>query len=306
MADNSKGRPKKRASSTSGASRKTQTTTTRKVSKASEVSEDTGAPSVRNDAFALVILALAIVVALREWFNLSGILGGVIHHATAGLVGLLSVIVPLVFLVVALGMFRFRSSVANRRIPIGFALIIFAIAGIVHVIVQPISPVENILGIEKAGGLLGWISGGSLMSLVSVWGAVPLLVLLIIWSILYMVDTPIYEAVNKVRFFFFPSDDDDYVGENANLGVSASIPYSPNEAYEEEDKPSNRRLLKRAKAENTDADTDAVKTVKKTAQPSKAQEAKKTGSDQETRVLPPPDLPEKAPQGTQLALNPNV
>ena len=36
------------------------------------------------EGLAFIMLALAIIVALREWFSLSGLLGDIIHHATAG------------------------------------------------------------------------------------------------------------------------------------------------------------------------------------------------------------------------------
>ena len=46
------------------------------------------------DAIAFLFVGLAIIVALREWFSLSGMVGGVIHHVTAGVVGLLSILFP--------------------------------------------------------------------------------------------------------------------------------------------------------------------------------------------------------------------
>ena len=50
----------------------------------------------RRDGLALTVIGLAIIVALREWFQLSGALGDLIHHATAGPVGLLSIFAPIV------------------------------------------------------------------------------------------------------------------------------------------------------------------------------------------------------------------
>ena len=42
---------------------------------------------VKRDAAAFVALAAAIVIALREWFQISGEAGDAIHHASAGLIG---------------------------------------------------------------------------------------------------------------------------------------------------------------------------------------------------------------------------
>ena len=44
-------------------------------------------PQVKRDAAAFVSLAAAIVIALREWFQISGEAGDAIHYASAGLFG---------------------------------------------------------------------------------------------------------------------------------------------------------------------------------------------------------------------------
>ena len=127
MSENNKGRKQRRGSTSSVSSRKSQGKSSSKKSNESNA----GTPSVRKDAIALIVLACAIIVALREWFGLSGLLGDFIHHATAGLVGLLSYIVPLILLLVALSLFRFRLSFANKRVFIALALIIAAVDSLV-------------------------------------------------------------------------------------------------------------------------------------------------------------------------------
>src|SRR5690625_7901231 len=44
-------------------------------------------PAHRRDGLAFLLLGLAVLVAVREWFGLSGAAGGVIHAAAAGSVG---------------------------------------------------------------------------------------------------------------------------------------------------------------------------------------------------------------------------
>ena len=43
----------------------------------------------RRTAWAFVVLALAVITGLREWFGVSGTAGGVLHHLAAGPVGVL-------------------------------------------------------------------------------------------------------------------------------------------------------------------------------------------------------------------------
>ena len=201
--------------------------------------------TVRRDGVGLFFLALAIVVALREWFGLSGILGGVIHHATAGLVGWLALFVPVVFLLVSFAFFGARlAGDASRRVIIAIMLIIAAVAGILHVAFLPVSPVENIAGVEAAGGLIGWMAGGSLMALVSAWGAVPILVLVVLWALLYAADTPVSVVLGKIRSAFTgrPRAEEEGAAQVANRGASASMPYDPDRGYEEEETGTRRRV----------------------------------------------------------------
>lgn len=202
--------------------------------------------TVRRDGVALAFLALAIVVALREWFGLSGILGGAIHHVTAGLVGWLSLLVPVVLLLIAFAFFRAKGAAeTSKRVIIAIVLIVAAVAGLLHVFFKPISPVENIAGVESAGGLIGWLTGGSLVTLVSAWGAVPILILVILWSLLYAADTPISTIFAKLRGLRSDDsfdDDEERVTTVANRGASASTPYSRDKSYEEDTKGTRRRI----------------------------------------------------------------
>ena len=51
---------------------------------------------VKRDALAFVVMAAAVLVALREWFGISGQAGDFIHHAAAGFVGIFSVVLPII------------------------------------------------------------------------------------------------------------------------------------------------------------------------------------------------------------------
>ena len=49
----------------------------------------------RRTGWAFVVLAMAVVTGLREWFGVSGVAGGLLHHLAAGPVGVLGIVVPL-------------------------------------------------------------------------------------------------------------------------------------------------------------------------------------------------------------------
>lgn len=179
----------------------------------------------QRNGFFFLFLALAILVAMREWFGMAGVLGGIIHHATAGVVGVLAVLAPALFLALAIRLVIPDRSGANRRFVIGLALIVIGVAGILHVVINPVSPVDDFSGIESAGGIIGWVSGGVLEILLSAVGAVPVLVLLILWAILFMTNTSIQDLISRVREWYANRNAAQEEPEIANRGMSASVPY---------------------------------------------------------------------------------
>lgn len=163
------------------------------------------APQMRRDLIAFVLLAVAVVVALREWFRISGVAGAAIHHAVAAFVGVFSVLVPLACVVGAVALFRARRDSTALPYRFGGALgMLIAVTALAQV-VRGNPPFLPFSGVESAGGLVGWVVGFPLSSLLSVWGAGVLLVLLLIYSVLFFSRTSVREAVYWVRDFFAES-----------------------------------------------------------------------------------------------------
>ncbi|MGC5616162.1 DNA translocase FtsK [Georgenia sp. Z1491] len=163
-----------------------------------------GIPSgFRNDAIALGLLALAIVVALREWFGLSGLAGVLIHHAVAGLVGVLGLLVPVVLVVLAVQLWREDPEDPDDdlrpHVVIGVAILGLAVAAVIHIFAGSPSPMDSFTGVEDAGGLVGWVLGTPLNALLSPWGAVPVLVLFGLFGALVLTGTPIRALPERTR-----------------------------------------------------------------------------------------------------------
>lgn len=153
-------------------------------------------PALRRDGIAFILLALAIVIGLREWFQLSGILGVALHHVAAGAVGLYAVLLPLLLGFGALRM-MLRPSAGSLLAPtlggIGMAA---GITGITHIAVG--SP-TSLAGWEAGGGLLGFVFGHALGLLLSNWAAVPVLILLTIYALLLATSTPVAQVPARLR-----------------------------------------------------------------------------------------------------------
>ncbi len=156
-------------------------------------------PALRKDGVALLLLALAIVVAAREWFGLSGAAGTVIHAVAAGSVGLLGVLLPLVLVVLAVRLMRHPERTQdNGRVTIGIAVGVVAVTGIIHVARGVPSPREDFAAVQDAGGLVGWLLGTPLTVLLSEWVAIPVLALLAFFSVLIVTATPVAAIPRKL------------------------------------------------------------------------------------------------------------
>lgn len=154
---------------------------------------------LKRDAFAFVALAVAAIVALREWFGISGHAGEAIHHVVAGSVGVFAVAIPVVLVVLAFTLFRARRD--DSRLPYtvaGGAGALIALTGLVQV-AKGNPSLQPFVGVEEAGGVLGWVLGYPLTVLLSPWGSGIVLSLLLVYSVLVMTRTPLREIPGNTR-----------------------------------------------------------------------------------------------------------
>ena len=141
----------------------------------------------RRTGWAFLILALAAVLALREWFGISGAAGDLLHHIAAGPVGVLGVFVPPLLAALGIAMLRVHSlGAVHARVSVGCLGLLTALTGMIQV--GSGNPVlkNNLGGLEAAGGLLGWLVGYPLAALFSSVGAFILFLLLTACSALVM------------------------------------------------------------------------------------------------------------------------
>ena len=71
---------------------------------------------VKRDALAFIVMAIAVLVALREWFGISGQAGDFIHLCAAGFVGIFSVVLPIILVAFSVELVRVRSG--NSALPL--------------------------------------------------------------------------------------------------------------------------------------------------------------------------------------------
>ncbi|NMM31099.1 MAG: DNA translocase FtsK [Cellulomonas sp.] len=157
-------------------------------------------PAHRRDGIAFALLGLVIVVAAREWWGLSGTAGDLVHNVVAGTFGRVGVVVPVVLLGLAVRLMRHpEQGHANSRIGIGLSAITLAVCALVHVFAGTPDPTDGFGPVRAAGGVVGYLLGTPLTTMLTVYVAVPLLVLLAFFGLLVVTATPVNQVLPRLR-----------------------------------------------------------------------------------------------------------
>ena len=157
-------------------------------------------PEHRRDGIGLLLVALAVVVAAREWWGMPGAVGTIVHAVVAGTFGKVGYAVPLVLLAFGIRMLRTpQDEAATSRAAVGTIALAFAACGLTHVAAGVPTPPEGADGMRAAGGILGFLSSSPLEAAVSVYGAVPLLLLLALFGLLVITATPLHQVPTRLR-----------------------------------------------------------------------------------------------------------
>ncbi|HYN29714.1 MAG TPA: DNA translocase FtsK [Dermatophilaceae bacterium] len=148
-------------------------------------------PEHRRDGLGLLLIVLAVVVAAREWWGVDGLLGRAVHAVAAGTFGRVAYVLPLVLLGLGLHVLRApRDPAVRSRVLVGTFVLLVAACGLVHVSAGIPEPPEGAIVMRAAGGIVGFLASSPLAAAVSVYGTIPLLLLLGGYGLLVLTGTP--------------------------------------------------------------------------------------------------------------------
>ncbi|WP_349827681.1 FtsK/SpoIIIE family DNA translocase [Brevibacterium litoralis] len=171
----------------------------RKVMLEPEDREPTGTATERRDGTGFVLVGLAIVVAAFEWWNVPGPVGHLVRNVFEGSLGRVALALPLVFLAYAARLFVSGNTVrANNRILAGVLALLVASAGLAHISVGTPGFVYGRDAMMNGGGAVGYLVSSALVTATTVYVAVPLLVLLGLFSLLVITATPVNRIPQRV------------------------------------------------------------------------------------------------------------
>ncbi|WP_286176066.1 DNA translocase FtsK [Arthrobacter sp. NEB 688] len=157
-------------------------------------------PEHRRDGVGFLLVALSVVVAAREWWGMPGAVGTIVHAVVAGTFGKVGYAVPIVLLLFGIRVLRApRDEATTSRAAVGTTALAFAACGLVHVAADIPTPPEGAEGMRAAGGIIGFLASSPLEAAVSVYGTVPLLLLLGLFSLLVLTATPLHQVPERLR-----------------------------------------------------------------------------------------------------------
>src|SRR5829696_1961750 len=156
-------------------------------------------PALRRDGIGLFLIGCAIIVGAEFWWGMPGRVGDVIHVGLANVVGTLSYVAPVLLLLMAWRTLRRpdHNGPAGRQF-VGWTAILFGLLGLIN-IARGLPETNAPERLRAAGGIIGYISSSLLADLLSVYVAVPLLVLLLLFGALVVLGLPLHQVPDRVR-----------------------------------------------------------------------------------------------------------
>ncbi|UVE95600.1 DNA translocase FtsK [Dietzia sp. B32] len=269
--------------------------------------DDKVVPPHRRDGLGLILIGVAIVFAGAVWFGAAGPVGQWIDSGIRTIVGTPGALLPLLLggwgvLVMA----REPRPDVHSRWLVGTTVTALGVLGLWHLgSGSPTGPE----GVRSGAGVLGRIVGGTLEAGLSVFVAVPLLVLLIAFGILVMVGRPAREIPGIVRGFFGWDGngdivDHDYVDSDEDWDDEATTAYpiaETNRATEPERSAARRGSRRRVAAwSDTPTAGETVEMPRAARTPAEPGPDPEDADTAQRATAAAPARPRRAPRRTEV------
>lgn len=164
------------------------------------------------DSIGLILIALAFIVGASVWFDIAGPIGAAIAAGVHFVIGAGALILPLALVAIAIALMLGKLPEPDHqpRLVLGTSVIVISMLGLIHLFAGDPADWQ---GRTHAGGIVGAYSGGMIARGFSVYLAIPLLALVIIYGALRINNVTVkelFEAIqNTVQGLRDDSEDED-------------------------------------------------------------------------------------------------
>ena len=156
-------------------------------------------PALRRDGIGLFLLGSAIVVGAAVWWGLPGMVGHAVAIGVASTIGTLSYVAPILLALMAWRTLRhpdrngpdWAAGDRLERVPA-------RLLGLIN-IARGLPRTNDPERLRDAGGIIGYISSSLLSDLLTVYVAVPLLILLLLFGVIVIAGVPLHQIPDRLR-----------------------------------------------------------------------------------------------------------
>ncbi|ALE74440.1 cell division protein FtsK [Pseudonocardia sp. EC080625-04] len=213
-------------------------------------------PAHRRDGLGFGMLVLAVIAAAGLWWQAGGSVGYWFTFVVQAVMGVTGVLLPVILLGIGVVLVTTPAHPEARpRIVAGSLLLALGVLGLVHLARGGPSEPDAWRG---AGGAVGYVAGTPLEAGLTLWTAVPVLVLLTLYSVLLVTGILVRELPDRFRRLTgqLPPEDDETGEDGAPRTVADAV--AEKEAAENGEEAPKRRRPSRRRQQASEADAYRV------------------------------------------------
>ncbi|KFI52827.1 cell division protein FtsK [Bifidobacterium callitrichos DSM 23973] len=157
-------------------------------------------PAYRRDGLCFILIVLAVLFCASEWFRVSGPFGVFLHSIAAGVLGMTSVVLPVLLVYAAIRLMRNSGKGSNNpRVMTGWGLLLWSVCSIIDIAFSAGANGFDWHELQNAGGLIGYMLGTPLEIGLSKAFAIAVFVVIALFSIMLVAGVHVTDLPDLVR-----------------------------------------------------------------------------------------------------------